>query len=64
MWKWEAWEKPGREETLGKSEVVGLRSSWEAHRSKQDGAAFAESYQKTMSPAGLEALESAVFWKG
>lgn len=40
--------------------MVGLRSSWEAHSSKQEGEGFAESYQKTVSPAGLEALESSV----
>lgn len=61
MWNWETWEKLGREETLGKYEVVGLRSSWEAHRSKLEGAGFAESVRKQWALLPLKPLKARCF---
>lgn len=60
MWNWETWEKLGREETLGKYEVVVLRSSWEAHSSKLEGVGFAESVRKQWALLPLKPLKAGV----
>lgn len=67
MWKWEAWENLGKEKNSWgnkRKEVVGLRSSWEAHSWQAEGSGLLEKFSENNKLRPFRGLEGGVFLKG